>query len=230
MSSSTVSPGIFLPNGNFIQNNGDGHSKNAHRICSKYPEIFCLMNLSSETPDDFIIQCGFAILASYNGSWCFKVAKDNPFTKIQNLTFEYEEKGVEIWKYWNINQEYSNKIREISNLVYQKTPSLERDQQNPNLNRKVGFILHKFWYPNMGCGHEKNARTIILNHNWQTEWLSTNATAQDFIVLYKGAIQVGSGVLNRIIIADSKFYTQKDLEMIMSRYQLEISKYKIVFY
>lgn len=230
MSHAIISAGIYLPNGNFISNGGDGHIKNAQRILNKYPEIYCLMNLSSDLADDFVLQCGFAISASYNGKWCFKIAKDNPFCEINNLEKEYEQKGIEIWKYWNINQDYIGKIREIPEIITAGKFDFKDNTSNPDLHRKVGFILNGYWYPNIGSGHERNAREIISNHDWQIEWMKSNMTAQDFIVLKKGAIQLGSGIYNQILVANSRFYASVDLKIIMNRYKLETSKYKIVLY
>ena len=233
MTLNTVSAGIFLPNGKFIPNAGDGHAKNAQRFCSKYPEIFSLMNQSPEPNDDFIIQCGFAILASYtyNGNWCFKVAKENPFPEIQKLKSEYQEKGINIWQYWDINPNYLKKIREYPEIVN----SIEVNKKETRivatfLNGKVGFILNNYWYPNMGMGHEGNARGIISNHNWQDEWIKSCMTGQDFIVLNKGAIQLGSSIYSKMIIASSRFYNERDLNIIMARYKLEKISYKTVLY
>lgn len=230
MSCAIISAGIYLPNGNFISNSGDGHIKNAQRILNKYPEIYCLMNLSSDLADDFVIQCGFAIVACYHGKWCFKVANDNPFFAINELTKEYEKIGIEIWKYWDINKDYLKRIQEIHEIIEKVECKFEYNSSIPNLHKKVGFILDGYWYPNIGGGHEKNARGLIFNHNWESQWLNNNATAQDFIVLNKGAIQLGSGVYNQLVIASSKFYRKTDLEIIMRQYKLETSKYRIVLY
>ena len=108
-----LSFGIFLPNGRFLPNQGDGHTKNAIRFCNNYP-ILDQLRISEKNmnADDFIITAGCAIVASYCGKRCIKVAENNENSIINNLVIEYKEAGYEIWKYWNIDATYKAAMEE----------------------------------------------------------------------------------------------------------------------
>lgn len=228
-----LSPGIFLPNGDFVSNMGDGHAKNAQRICGKYPSLTTLMHKSKETFDDFVLQCGFSIVASYDNVWHFKIAKDNPFQEMKDLRQLYEQNGKSIWDYWNIIPEYIQEVEKITELMI---PQITYKPENHiifigNLCGKLGFVIGNHWYPNEGDGHEKNARKIIFSNSWQQEWYLGNSSAQDFIVLEKGAIQLGSGVNNRIIVASSRHHTKFKIDNFLREYfKCYRYEYNVVLY
>lgn len=98
-------PGIYLPNGNFLPNEGDGHAKNAMRFCERYKELGKLCISSILPADEFLLEAGCAIVAGYRGTHCFKIAEDNDFLEIAKLKAIYEHSGYEIWPYWKINPE-----------------------------------------------------------------------------------------------------------------------------
>lgn len=109
-----LSCGIFLPNGRFLPNQGDGHTKNAIRFCNKYPKLDQLrMSEKNMNADDFIITAGCAIVASYCGKRCIKVADNNKSPIIKNLIIEYKKAGYEIWDYWKINENSKAAMDEI---------------------------------------------------------------------------------------------------------------------
>lgn len=108
-----IDPGIYLPSGVFLSNNGMGHARNARMYCRKYKELESLMWSSNENEDEFLISAGCAIVASYRGEWVLKVPRDsqNPF--IEDLISRYEGNGFNIAKYWTINSEYKECLDRI---------------------------------------------------------------------------------------------------------------------
>lgn len=233
MSSIILSPGIFLPNGEFVTNRGDGHAKNAKRICQQYPELWDIMiRESTEDFDVFALMAGFSILASYErrDNWCLKVAKDNTFPEILKLKEMYQKsessknyensqvKGVDIWDYWNINHKYMSAVKKISELVQVK-----------NLYSKRGFLLFgRNWYPNDMNGYNHTATVIIAQNNWSKEWLASGRDAHDFLVLRKGAVQLGASIYDKILIAAKEFYTDEDLEAIKLKHRLRKYEHQLI--
>lgn len=223
-------PGIYLPNGEFIGNNGTGHAKNAREICKPYPELLDLMlNRSTDIYDDFIIMAGFAIVASYNSQYCFKVASDNPFPEILKLKGIYQkeiaksqDEMLQIWEYWKIQKEYLAEVKKIAELVNVK-----------DLYNKRGFLLlGRNWYPinNTKDGHDSTAHEIIIKENWTNEWRNSRLNPQDFLVCNKAAVQLGSGIFSKIVIASKKYYDIIDLKALASKHKLyDTPKEKYVF-
>ncbi|MBR2241450.1 MAG: hypothetical protein IJ890_08795 [Clostridia bacterium] len=86
---------------------------------------------------------------------------------------------------------------------------------------KFGFIVKgKFYSNDKGCGHEANARDIIDKFKWTKEW--NGGEAQEFIVMEKGAIQIGSGThYPTTIVVSRKFYNESKMEKIKKKYHLE---------
>ncbi|MBQ3407774.1 MAG: hypothetical protein IJH12_01035 [Clostridia bacterium] len=99
-----ITSGIFLPNGLFLPNYGDGHAKNAGRFCEKYENLDRLKNESILNSDEFMITAGCGIVAAYDGNRCFKVASDNENKIINALTEMYAAAGYKIWPYWTIDK------------------------------------------------------------------------------------------------------------------------------
>ena len=97
-----------------------------------------------------------------------------------------------------------------------------------NLKNKVGFIVAGTFYSNSGKGHESNAREIINKMGWTEEW--KNGDAQDFLVCYKGAIQLGSGHYSKKIIACVKFFNESKIDKIAKMYSIEDYEYDLVRY
>lgn len=95
-----------------------------------------------------------------------------------------------------------------------------------NLRNKAGFLIENIFYSNNGTGHEANAREIIRKKGWSKEW--NNGTAQDFLVLEKGAIQIGSGIFTDRIIVSQKLYTQSKVDRIAKMYGLLGCKYDLI--
>ncbi|MBR3003315.1 MAG: hypothetical protein IKF38_07190 [Clostridia bacterium] len=222
----TVCAGIFLPNGEFIPNAGDGHAKNARRICDSYPELAELLNNSSENEDDFIIQCGCAIVAGYDGNRCFKIAENNPFPEILTLKQMYEDAGISIWAYWQFHDEYlpviTRFLEKNKSERFQEKNSREWRTTTMDLNGKRGFIINGEWYPNTGLGgHDGNAFSLIENKGWKKEWLATGDNPHDFLVIHKGAIQLGSGGTAKKIVLSSKFHSELKLRALKRMYNLE---------
>lgn len=89
--------------------------------------------------------------------------------------------------------------------------------------QKYGFILQGKFYPNEGYGHEANARAIVQKKGWNC----TSLTYQDYLVLEKRAIQIGSGSTPDAIIACSRFYSRSEVERIGKKYR---SSPKVIMY
>ncbi len=87
---------------------------------------------------------------------------------------------------------------------------------------KHGFIINQKFYHNKGLGHEHNARQLIKHFGWEEQW--NNGDAQDFLVLRKGAIQVGSGVYSKKIVVSRKIYRSiskhEELEEMIKKFEL----------
>lgn len=102
-----ITAGIILPNGRFLPNYGDGHSKNADRFCREFPLLDKLKDSEKcLNSDEFMIAAGCAIVADYYGRPCFKVGKDNSSPIIRNLIVEYEKENYTIESYLGVVREY----------------------------------------------------------------------------------------------------------------------------
>ena len=88
-----------------------------------------------------------------------------------------------------------------------------------DLRKKRGFILNGEFYFNSGNGHEGNAIEIINKCGWANEWRT--GTAQDFLVLEKRAIQIGSGDRYDRIVASRKFYSESTIDRVSKKYNIE---------
>lgn len=215
-----ISFGIFLPNGRFLPNNGDGHAKNASRFCEQYPLLNQLKNDENNlNPDEFLITAGCCIVAGYNGNKCVKVAENNRNPKIIGIINEYQCLGYEIWPYWSIKNEYKNVLDAImANMSNMRIIIRNEVLDSMELNGKTGFLMGGKFYSNSGKGHESNARDIIHENGWDNEWVTGDA--QDFLVLKKRAIQIGSGIYSKKIIAARKFYNESTIERVIKKYKL----------
>lgn len=223
-----LTAGIILPNGRFLPNGGDGHSKNAIRFCWQYPRLDELRLSANEfNPDEFMISAGCAIIAGYRGKQCFKIAQDNKKANMNTLKKEYEEQGFEIWPYWNINPEYENALEDIIRNMT-KNQIIVREKITMDLRGKVGFIIGGRFYPNNGRGHESNARDIIRSLGWDKQWRS--GEAQDFLVCEKGAIQIGSGADWNKIVVGRQFFNESKVERIEKMYNLHGYRHDIIRY
>lgn len=88
---------------------------------------------------------------------------------------------------------------------------------------KYGFILIGKFYPNSGTGHEKNAQEIIRKKGWKREFDNyyerTHRSYQDFLVMEKGAIQLGSSGQCYIIYSVFKV-SEHDIDNVVMEYNL----------
>ena len=117
-----ITPGIYLPNGRFLPNQGDGHSKNADRFCRNFSELDKLKDSERNfNSDEFMIAAGCAIVAGYNGAPRFKVGKNNSNPIIRSLIVEYEKENYIIESYFGVVREYY----EVLNAVLNKIPKME---------------------------------------------------------------------------------------------------------
>lgn len=117
-----ITPGIFLPNGRFLPNCGDGHSKNADRFCREFPELDKIKDSEKcLNSDEFMLAAGCAIVAGYNGNPCFKVGKDNNYPIIRDLIVEYKNEGYIIESYIGVVEDY----RIVLNTILNKLPKME---------------------------------------------------------------------------------------------------------
>ena len=220
-----VSCGIYLPNGIFLPNHGDGHCKNAKEFCEKNTKLNECMNQSYLNADEFLITAGCGIVASYSymKERCFKVASNNPSIKIAKLIASYQKEKIKILPCWELDQ----KAYEILNEAIMDMNKMEVCVQAAGgkemclkLRNKRGFFWNKKWYPNGGNnatnGHEYNAMEIIREHeklypNEDWDWRS-DCSAQDFLVLKKKAIQIGSSGNAKCVIFGRKFYHDDEIE------------------
>ena len=109
-----ITPGIILPNGRFLPNMGDGHSKNADRFCRDFPLLDKLKDSDKGlNSDEFMIAAGCGIIAGYYGQPCFKVGKGNPSPIITSLIVEYEKENYTIEAYLGVVREYSIALNEV---------------------------------------------------------------------------------------------------------------------
>ena len=212
-------PGIFLPNGHFLKNNGSGHAKTAILFCERYPELYELLDSQSEYhADEFMITAGCAITAGYGGKPCFKIAEDNVNPILMELKSKYEQEKYSMFMSWKINLQYKatlDKVMKRKELT--KTGRKGNGDRVMNLRYKTGFVINKEFYPNNGLGHEKNAMNLINEFGW--DWNGT-ISAQDFIVCKKGAIQVGSGINYDVVVVGKEFFTQPQVQNILKQYKL----------
>ena len=91
---------------------------------------------------------------------------------------------------------------------------------------RYGFIVEEVFYPNNGNGHEANARDIISKKGWSSQW--KKGYAQDFLVLKKKAIQIGSGQFYKTIVASREFYTEKSLDEKVKKYNFYGYEYDLI--
>lgn len=213
-----TAPGIFLPNGQFLPNTGNGHARNAILFCERYPELYESLNSQKDYPaDEFMIIAGCAITAGYAGVPCFKIAEDNDNPVLTELKNEYQQENYSIYQSWKINSQYKAVIDKVMEEEYNKQSSTEEGEECMNLRGKAGFVINKKFYSNNGLGHEKNAMELIQKFGW--DWRGS-ISAQDFVVCEKGAIQIGSGTNCDVMLVGKNFFTQPQAESIMKQYQL----------
>ena len=91
---------------------------------------------------------------------------------------------------------------------------------------KYERLVEGKFYPNSGSGHESNARCIITEKGWSNQW--RKGDAQDFLVLKKKAIQIGSGNHHKIIIASSRYYSETSLDEEVEKYNFYGYKYDLI--
>jgi len=82
------------------------------------------------------------------------------------------------------------------------------------------------FYSNKGNGHEANVRDIISEKGWSSQW--EKGYAQDFLVLKKKAIQIGSGGSPKTIVASQKFYTEKSLDEKVKKHNFYGYEYDLI--
>ncbi len=94
---------------------------------------------------------------------------------------------------------------------------------------RSGFFIDGKFYDNKGLGHTTNARQIIQsNKKWNQEWTEKGGDEQDFLVK-KGAIQIGSGIDQEIVIVDKKhFKNERKLEKFKKEHDIEDYKNHII--
>ncbi len=87
-----------------------------------------------------------------------------------------------------------------------------------------GFIWNGKFLQNNGEGHEANARNIIWdckerypNEDWN--WYSYKS-AEEFLVMKKKAIKIGSGNEPLCAIAAANVYTKEEVEKRLEKYGL----------
>lgn len=115
--------GIFLPNGRFLPNSGDGHAKNAIRFCGNYPQLNEVKNSAKDlNPDEFLICAGCAIVAGYRGERCLKVAGNNKAPFIQQIRRDYDLEGFTVMPYWEIDEKYE---KVLSDTIRKQIPKME---------------------------------------------------------------------------------------------------------
>ena len=214
-----TAPGIYLPNGKFLSNTGSGHAKNAKLFCERYPELYELLDSQNDyLADEFLIVAGCAIVAGYNGVACFKIAEDNDNPVLLSLKSKYVQEKFSIKNSWNINPQYKAVMDEVmKKLDTFEQDFTEKEDDDMNLRGKAGFVVGRKFYSNNGLGHEKNAMELISKFKWN--W-NGSMPAQDYVVIEKGAIQIGSGTNYDIVIVGKKFFTQPEAEGIKKQYQL----------
>ena len=94
-----------------------------------------------------------------------------------------------------------------------------------SLRDKRGFYwLGKWWQAGVKGGHEETARNIIKEQSIKNPeswvWNEYEYSAQDYMVLFKGAIQVGCALDAKVIIAAGKTYSERDIEKFKKRHNL----------
>lgn len=94
---------------------------------------------------------------------------------------------------------------------------------------KLGFIILGNFVPIAGCGHDSMAMEIIRNNGWLSEFHKyTHSDPKDFLILKKGAIQIGSSGISTQIIYSSLKHSRKDIEKVQEKYGLW--GYKLIAY
>ena len=99
-----------------------------------------------------------------------------------------------------------------------------------NLRNKRGFFwLGRWWPAGVHDGHEETARYIIVEQSkkYPDSWIwdSKMYSAQDYMVLVKGAIQVGCASNPKVIVASGKTYSERDIEKFKNKHNLHGYKY-----
>ncbi len=113
--------GIYLPNGRFLPNMGDGHIKNALRFAWDHPNLNQMIKDSKEDADDVFIEGGCLIVAGYRGVFYIKIAKDNTNALIKEIASEYKKSGYTVQDFWKINpifEECINQVVSQQNKMY----------------------------------------------------------------------------------------------------------------
>lgn len=104
-----ITPGIYMPNGLFLPNGGDGHRKNAIRFCQKFPELYQLKDsFSYLDADEFLIMGGCLIIAGYRGEKCIKVPYKDTNSFVQHLVEEYEKLNFKVYRCWELDEKFKN--------------------------------------------------------------------------------------------------------------------------
>ena len=94
-----------------------------------------------------------------------------------------------------------------------------------DLRNKRGFFwLGKWWPAGVKNGHEETAMCIITEQKLKNpeawNWDGGSCSAQDYMVLFKGAIQVGCASDPQVILAAGKTYSERDIEKFKKRHNL----------
>jgi len=221
-----VTNGIFLPNGMFMPNCGDGHAKNAWRFCEKHEQLRRIADESYLNADEFLITAGCCILAGYKGVRCFKMAENNSNEYFLQMISSYEIEKFEIWKYWKIDDNAKNILEQVVDAMPKmQLTKKETSNMKDSLFNKRGFLWGGKWYSVGGKGHDHKAMLIIDDYkriypdeNWK--WYELERSAKDFLVLRKKAIQIGCSGNAHCIIAAGMYYSREDLEKIKAEYNL----------
>ena len=86
-------------------------------------------------------------------------------------------------------------------------------------NDAYGFFLDGKWYANTWRGHEGEAFELIQQKGWVDEWRASQRTAQDFLVKYKNAIQLGSNGSPKTIYISS-YRSELSIRFFMKEHNL----------
>ena len=89
-----------------------------------------------------------------------------------------------------------------------------------SIRGKRGFILKGKFYSADARGHESEAIDILNRHGWYNEW-GGKGSAQDFLVINKGAIQIGSGRDCNKIVVCGKHHNVSKVDRIKKSYRIE---------
>ncbi len=89
-----------------------------------------------------------------------------------------------------------------------------------SIRGKRGFIINGKFISVGARGHESGAIDIVNDYGWYDEWHG-KGYAQDFLVINKGAIQIGSGRdFNKIVVYE-KHHNISKVDRIKKKYRLE---------